>query len=126
MNRIIKWVEDTGFKVSTEKINAIMFSRRKFPITTRPRMNIWAKGEKIEQVKQNRILGLTFDTKMNWLERKKMYNKMSATYHMGSRPRKHIESTPNDNPRYTEIRRRSIQISYIMSAEEVRIRTDPQ
>jgi hypothetical protein len=57
MNRIIKLVDDTGLKVLTEKTKAIMF-----------RMNIWAKGEKIEQARQNRILVLTFDTRMNWLE----------------------------------------------------------
>jgi hypothetical protein len=59
MKRIIKWAEDTGFKVSTEKTKAIMFSRRKCSITTRPRMNIWEKGEKIEQVRPHRILRLT-------------------------------------------------------------------
>jgi hypothetical protein len=31
-------------------------------------MNQWAKGEKIEQVRQHLILGLKFDTRMNWLE----------------------------------------------------------
>jgi hypothetical protein len=31
-------------------------------------MNIWAKRDKIEQVRQHRILGLTFDTRINWLE----------------------------------------------------------
>jgi hypothetical protein len=60
MNRIIKLAEDTVFKVSTEKTKTIMFSRRKFPI--------WAKGEKIEQIRQHRILRLTFDTTMNWLK----------------------------------------------------------
>jgi hypothetical protein len=56
MNRIIKWAEDTGFKLSTEKTKAIMFSRGKFPIITRPRMKIWAKREKIKQFRQQRIL----------------------------------------------------------------------
>jgi hypothetical protein len=45
-----------------------MFSRRKFPITTRPKMNISAQGEKIKQGRQHRILRLTFDTRMNWVE----------------------------------------------------------
>jgi hypothetical protein len=53
--------------ISTEKTKAIMFSRRKFSITARPRMNIWAKGEKIEQIRQHHILGLTIDTRMYWL-----------------------------------------------------------
>jgi hypothetical protein len=68
MNRIIKLTEDTGFDVSTEKTKAIIFSRRKFPLYTRPRMNIWAKGEKNEHGKQHRNLGLTFETRMNWLD----------------------------------------------------------
>jgi hypothetical protein len=46
MNRIIKWAEDTRFKLSMEKTKAIMFSRKKIPITTRPRMNIM--GERRE------------------------------------------------------------------------------
>jgi hypothetical protein len=44
-----------------------MLSRRKFSITARPRMNIWAKREKIEQIRQHHILGLTFDTGCNTL-----------------------------------------------------------
>jgi hypothetical protein len=71
INGFIKWAEDTGLKVLTQKTKAIMFSRTKFPITTIPRMNIWAKGEKIKQVRQHRILGLTLDTRMNWLEHNK-------------------------------------------------------
>jgi hypothetical protein len=49
---------------------------------------------------------------------------MCGTYYMRSRPKKPIESTPNDSPRYTEVRRKSIRISYRSSAEE--IRTDLQ
>jgi hypothetical protein len=58
MDRINKWYEDTGFKVSMEKTKTIVFNRRTFTITTRPRMNAWAKREKIKQVRQHRILGL--------------------------------------------------------------------
>jgi hypothetical protein len=61
----IWWAEDTGFKVSTEKTKAIMISRRSFPITTIPRMNMWEKGEIIEQVRQHRILEFAFDIRMN-------------------------------------------------------------
>jgi hypothetical protein len=127
--------EDTGFKVSTKKTKPIMFTRRKFPITTRLRMNIWAKEEKIEQVRQHRILGLTFDTRMNWLEHNKNTKaraekkikliKYLAHTTWGARgSRKQIESTLNKSPRYTEVRTRSIRINYRSSVEE--IRTDKQ
>jgi hypothetical protein len=103
MNRVIKWVKDTGFKVLTEKTKALAEKK----LQTRPRMTICAKEEKIEQIRQHRISGLTFDSRMNWLEyinntkartkKEDTYNKMSGTYHMGSRPKKPVESTPNDS-----------------------------
>jgi hypothetical protein len=72
MKRITKLAEDTGFKVSTEKNKATMDSRRKCPITTRPRMNIWAKGKEIEQVRQHRILGFTFYTRLEQIKNTKV------------------------------------------------------
>jgi hypothetical protein len=74
MNRIIKWAEDTGFKVSTEKTKAIMFSRRKQPITTRPTMNIWAKGDKIAVSRTENVVceaGMTTLTEMRKLSNTK-------------------------------------------------------
>jgi hypothetical protein len=32
------------------------------------RLDIWIKGNKIEQVRKHKILGLIFDTRMNWNE----------------------------------------------------------
>jgi hypothetical protein len=43
-----------------------MFSRKKNAIASRP--DIWIKGTKIEQVRKHKILGLIFDTRMNWNE----------------------------------------------------------
>jgi hypothetical protein len=96
MNRIIKWAEETEFKVSMEETKVIMFRRRKFPITTRSRMNIWVKGEKIEQVRQHYILRLIFDTNLNWLEhiknaKARAEKKINIIKCLESRPRK-----PND------------------------------
>jgi hypothetical protein len=87
-------------------------------------MNIWAKGERIEQVRQHRISGLPFNTIMNWFEHNKNTKSRGEKIYLpsfikfGSRPRKPIESTPNESPRYFEVRRRSIRISYRSSAEE--------
>jgi hypothetical protein len=72
-------------------------------------------------------MGLTFDTRMNWLEHIKNTKTRAEKkiniikFHMGSPSSKPIESTPNDSP---EERRRSIRISYKSSAEE--IRTEPK
>jgi hypothetical protein len=43
-----------------------MFSRKNTAIASRPRLNIWIKGTKIEQTRKHKILGLMFDTRMNW------------------------------------------------------------
>jgi hypothetical protein len=45
-----------------------MFSRKKIAIASRPRLDIWIKGTKIEQVRKKFFLGLIFDTRMNWNE----------------------------------------------------------
>jgi hypothetical protein len=45
-----------------------MFSRKITAIASRSRLDIWIKGMKIEQVRKRKILGLIFDTRMNWNE----------------------------------------------------------
>jgi hypothetical protein len=37
-------------------------------IASRPRLDTWIKGTKMEQVRKHKILGLIFDTRMNWNE----------------------------------------------------------
>jgi hypothetical protein len=43
----------------------------------RPNINIWIKRERIQQVKQHRILGLIFDSRMTWNEHI-LYDKAKA------------------------------------------------
>jgi hypothetical protein len=45
-----------------------MFSRKKTAITARSRLDIWITGTKIKQFRKHKILGLIFDTRMNWNE----------------------------------------------------------
>jgi hypothetical protein len=68
MDKIVKWADGTGFQISIEKTKAIMFSLKNTAIASRPRLDIWIKGTKIEQVRKHQILGLIFDTRMNWNE----------------------------------------------------------
>jgi hypothetical protein len=53
MQQITKLADDRGFQISKEN---------------RPKINKWIKGEMIEKVKQHRILGLIFDSRMTWNE----------------------------------------------------------
>jgi hypothetical protein len=41
-------------------------SRKNTAIASRPKLDVWIKGTKIEQVKKHKILALIFDTRMNW------------------------------------------------------------
>jgi hypothetical protein len=58
MDNIVKCADDTGFQKSIKKTG----------IASRQRLDIWIKGTKIEQVRKHKILGLIFDTRMNWNE----------------------------------------------------------
>jgi hypothetical protein len=59
MDIIVKCADDTGFQKSIKKTG----------IASRQRLDIWIiKGTKIEQVRKHKILGLIFDTRMNWNE----------------------------------------------------------
>jgi hypothetical protein len=68
MHQITKWTDNTGFQIFIEKTKSILFSRKNYQTVNRPTINIWIKGERIEQVRQHRILGLIFDARMTWNE----------------------------------------------------------
>jgi hypothetical protein len=65
MDKFFTLANDTVFQISTEKIKAILFSRKSTAIASRPSLDIWMKEVKIEQVRQHKIFGLIFDTRMN-------------------------------------------------------------
>jgi hypothetical protein len=64
LHQITKSADNTGFQISTEKTKSKPFSRKMYQSANRPTLNIWMKGERIEQVNQHRILGLIFDARM--------------------------------------------------------------
>jgi hypothetical protein len=68
MNKIVTWADDNVFQNLTRKIKAILFSHKTTATAPRPILDIWIKGVKIEQVRQHKILGLIFDSRMNWNE----------------------------------------------------------
>jgi hypothetical protein len=84
MNRIIEWAEDTRFKLSMEKTKAIMFSRRKFPITTRSKMNIWVKGEKIGGNRPRKPIKSTPNDSPQYTE-EAVLKKLEPSHHKGIR-----------------------------------------
>jgi hypothetical protein len=64
MHQITKWADNTGFQISIEKTKSILISRKNYQTVNKPTINIWIKGERIEQVIQHRILGLIFDSRI--------------------------------------------------------------
>jgi hypothetical protein len=42
-----------------------MFSHKNTAIASKPRLDIWIKGMKVEQVRKHLVLGLIFDTRIN-------------------------------------------------------------
>jgi hypothetical protein len=52
IQHISKWGDETRSQISIEKTKSILFSRKNYQIVNTPTMNIWIKGERIEQVRQ--------------------------------------------------------------------------
>jgi hypothetical protein len=94
MDKIFRWAHVTGFQISIEKTKVTMFSRKRTGIASRPRLKIWIKGVKIEQVTKHKILGSIFDTWMNW------------------------NDTQNDNTKHFVIRRRGLRLSIQISVKK--------
>jgi hypothetical protein len=59
MDKIVKCADDTDLQISIEKTKAVK------TLQTPPDQD-WIKGTKIEPVGKHKILGLIFDTRMNW------------------------------------------------------------
>jgi hypothetical protein len=58
MDKIVRCADNTGFQISKQR-------HKNTAIASRPRLDIWIKGMKIEQVRKHKILGLIFDARMN-------------------------------------------------------------
>jgi hypothetical protein len=69
-----------------------VFSRKNTAIASRPRLDIWIKGTKIEKVRKHKILGLIFDTRMNWNEH------ILSTKAKAEKNEHHQMPTPNGGP----------------------------
>jgi hypothetical protein len=116
-----------------KKTKSIIFSRKNPAIASRPRLDIWIKRTKIEQVRKYKILGLIFDTRMNWNEHilstkakegKNEHHLMLGPHQMAGRPRKSSHNTQNDNTKHLKIRRRGLRLSIQSSVKKSQ--TNPQ
>jgi hypothetical protein len=92
---------------------------------------------KIEQVRKHKILGLIFDTRMNWNERtnilsikakaeKNDHHQMPSPHQMGGRPRKPSHNTQNDNTKLLNIRRRGLRLSIQTIVKKARTNPFPR
>jgi hypothetical protein len=65
LDNIERWTQRTGFNISTEKTNTIVFPRSR-PRNGRPAFKITLLRQTVEEVKALKILGLTFDSRLTW------------------------------------------------------------
>jgi hypothetical protein len=59
---------EMGRRHRLSNLNLKNKSRKNTAIASRPRLDLWIKRTKIEQVRKHKILGLIFVTRMNWNE----------------------------------------------------------
>ena len=64
VNSITNWADANGFKFSTSKTVIVHFCRVR---GLHPDPDIYLYGKRISCVQQTRFLGLTFDSKLNWV-----------------------------------------------------------
>jgi hypothetical protein len=65
-NSVTRCTSDNGFKISPEKTKTMLIHRRRSRTEGNTRFKLRNIGtEKIEMVKKHRILGLTFDERLN-------------------------------------------------------------
>lgn len=63
LNKLQTWSTTTGFNFSASKSEYIIFSRKTNPLTE---FNLELKGTKIQETDNMKLLGLTFDKRLNW------------------------------------------------------------
>jgi Reverse transcriptase (RNA-dependent DNA polymerase) len=65
IDNIERWTQKTGFNISIEKTKTIVFTRSDEG-NRRPALNLKLQRQQIEEVMALKILGLTFDHRLNW------------------------------------------------------------
>jgi hypothetical protein len=104
-----------------------MFSRKNTAIASRPRLDIWIKRTKIEQVRKHKILGLASilewtgtNTSSVQKQKQKKINIIKCLAHTKWGPRKPSHYTQNDNTNHLKIRRIGLRLSVQSSAKKDR------
>jgi hypothetical protein len=69
-NSVTRWTNNNGYKISPEKTKTMLIHRRRPRIerNTSFKLKVLIETGRIEMVKKHRILGLTFDERLNWKE----------------------------------------------------------
>jgi hypothetical protein len=67
-NKIMKWVNETGFSISAEKTKTLLVHKRRPRAQSRPTLKIWMGECMLEMGRHQRILSLIFDERLNWKE----------------------------------------------------------
>ena len=64
LDNLLNWAQKTGFKFSNSKSVCILFSKSK---TGKQQPALYLNDHELEVVKETKILGLLFDTKLTWI-----------------------------------------------------------
>jgi hypothetical protein len=67
-DKVIKWTNENGFRISAEKTKSMFIHRRNRVLGRTARIKIWINNEEIEMTNHHRILGLIFEQRLNWKE----------------------------------------------------------
>jgi hypothetical protein len=67
-DKVIKWSNVNGFRISAEKTKSMFIHRWNRVLGRTPRIRIWINNVEIVMTNHHRILGLIFDQPLNWKE----------------------------------------------------------
>ena len=65
---ILEWVYSNKLVLNISKTNSIVFCTN-HSLSSRPQLNLAMNGVGVEQVKETKLLGVTFDCKLSWLKK---------------------------------------------------------
>jgi hypothetical protein len=65
VDKVIKWTNKNGFRISAEKTKSMFIDTINQVIGRTPRIRIWINNEEIEMKNYHRILGMILDQRLN-------------------------------------------------------------
>jgi hypothetical protein len=117
-DKVIKWSNVNGFRISAEKTKSMFIHRWNRVLGRTPRIRIWINNVEIVMTNHHRILGLIFDQPLNWEEhikdvKARAMEKLNITIHPP-------QNSQNDHLTNIEIWSRRLRISIAHNTKNLR------